>query len=252
MTLPFEFQTTGSFHLSDDGLSDDSNFEHLSSEHIAQVSEEQNLYWLGRLVLASRLARTVVRLSTANATSDDLDMELLRRKTSIPYSARLALVNSVRNHADSDAERMTRVSEFHAYCVIIGRLTLSGSQTGERDLDMLIGGETSSNERDTIPANESTAARGDQLPGRHQAVAASNLNIASDMQVAHYSMALKEYGDKVGREPRYVVERSPTHPSFFAARVDMNGSQYEGMARTKKQAQHLASRAACQAIGIAV
>jgi hypothetical protein len=43
MTSPFEFQTTGSFHLSDDGLSDGSNFEHLSPEHIAQVSEEQPL-----------------------------------------------------------------------------------------------------------------------------------------------------------------------------------------------------------------
>lgn len=177
-------------------------------------------------------------------------MELLRRKTSIPYSARLALINNARNHADSDAEHMTRVSEFYAYCVAIGKLTLSGGQTGERDLEMLIGGEISSNERDTAPANESTAARGDQLPGRHQDVAPSNLNIASDMQVAHYSMALKEYGDKVGREPRYVVERSPTHPSFFKARVHMDESHYEGMARTKKQAQHLASRAACQAIGI--
>lgn len=74
MTSPLELQTTGSFHLSDDGLSDDSNFEHLSSEHIAHVPEEQNLYWLGRLVLASRLARTVVRLSTTNATTDDLDV----------------------------------------------------------------------------------------------------------------------------------------------------------------------------------
>jgi hypothetical protein len=179
-------------------------------------------------------------------------MELLRRKTSIPYSARLALVNGVRNHADGDAERMTRISEFHAYCITIGRLTLSGSQTGERDLEILIGGETSSNERDTIPANGSTAARGDQLPGRHQAVAPSNLNIASDMQVAHYSMALKEYGDKIGREPRYDFEPSSTHPSFFTARVHVNGSQYEGTARKKKQAQHLASRAACQGIGITV
>jgi hypothetical protein len=179
-------------------------------------------------------------------------MELLRRKTSIPYSARLALFNSARNHADSDAEHMTRASEFYAYCVTIGKLTLSGSQTGERDLEMLIGGEISSNERDTVPANGSTAARGDQLPGGHQAVAPSSLNIASDMQVAHYSMALKEYGDKVGRESRYDFEPCSTHPSLFTARVHVNGSQYEGMARTKKQAQHLASRAACQAIGITV
>lgn len=180
-------------------------------------------------------------------------MELLRRKTSIPYSARLALVNSARNHADSDAEHLTRVSEFHAYCVTIGNLTLSGSQTGERDLEMLIGGEISSNGRETVPANESTAAWGDELPGRHQAVAPSNLSVASDMQVAHYSMALKEYGDKVGRESRYEFEPSSTHPSFFTARVLVNGSQYEGMeARTKKQAQHLASKAACQAIGITV
>lgn len=178
-------------------------------------------------------------------------MELPRRKTSIPYSARLALFNSARNCADSDAEDMTRASEFYAYCITIGKLTLSGSQTGERL------GNVDRRRNQLERTRYGSSQWIDRCEGRStswwsSSCGPSSSNIASDMQVAHYSMALKEYGDKVGRESRYDFEPCSTHPSLFTAHVHVNGSQYEGMARTKKQAQYLASRAACQAIGIAV
>lgn len=72
MSSPFEFEATRSHHLSDDGFSDDSNFEHLSQERTGHTTNQQNLYWLGKQVLASRLARAVVRRSAANSTPDGL------------------------------------------------------------------------------------------------------------------------------------------------------------------------------------
>ena len=75
---------------------------------------------------------------------------------------------------------------------------------------------------------------------------------AGDRQLAYYSMALKEHGDTIGREPRYDIEPSLVHPSQFRARVAVNGSSFEGEASTKKQAKHLASKEACLALGIVV
>lgn len=74
MSSPFEYEVARSHHPSDDGLSDDSNFEHLSSERMADTANQENLYWLGKRVLDSRLARRVVIHSAATATPDDLQV----------------------------------------------------------------------------------------------------------------------------------------------------------------------------------
>lgn len=77
-------------------------------------------------------------------------------------------------------------------------------------------------------------------------------SVVGERQLAYYSMALKEHGDTIGREPRYDIEPSPMRPSQFRARVSVNGSFFDGEASTKKQAKDLASREACHALGIAV
>ena len=69
--------------------------------------------------------------------------------------------------------------------------------------------------------------------------------------LAHYSMALKEHGNSIGKEVLYDIRPSVLRPSMFRALVDVNGSRYEGEARTKREAKHLASRAACRAMKIA-
>lgn len=74
MSSPFEFDATQSHHLSDDGVSDDSNFEHLSSESTGNASDQELFYWLGKHVLAFRLAQNVARHSIASATQDDLEV----------------------------------------------------------------------------------------------------------------------------------------------------------------------------------
>lgn len=86
MSSPFEFEATRSRHLSDDGFSDDSNFEHLNSERTAHTTDQQSLYWLGKQVLASRLAQTVVRRSAASSTPDGLKVSQSNHKTTVVES----------------------------------------------------------------------------------------------------------------------------------------------------------------------
>ncbi|KAL1581919.1 hypothetical protein WHR41_09405 [Cladosporium halotolerans] len=247
MSSPFEYEVTRSHHPSDDGLSDDSNFEHLSSERTANTANQENLYWLGKRVLDSRLARHVVIHSAATATPDDLKMELIRLKASIPYAARLALIGSARTHPPGEAGVMTRASDFRTYCVAIGRLTISD---GERELRRLVEGEGSSDEREPTEINR--PASGGQPARQDGDVYFEDPGVPLETNIAHYSMALKEYGDRVGKEARCDIERSPVNPLLFSARVYVNGSQHQGLGRTKKQAKHLANRAACRAIGIVV
>ncbi|KAM0714506.1 hypothetical protein Q7P37_009800 [Cladosporium fusiforme] len=227
MSSPFAFDATRSHHPSDDGFSDDSNFEHLSPEPTAHLAEEQNFYWLGKQVLASRIARIVVRQCAANATPDDLKMEVLRLKAGIPYAARLALITRAGDHSRGEAGHPTRALDFHAYCVAIGTLAASDTEGARRELEVLIEGEGRSDVREPTQSNGS--ASGGQSVDHGGAEPFVNMGAPFDPQTVHYSMALKEYGDNIGREARYDVERSPTNPSLFSARVHVNGSQYDGL-----------------------
>lgn len=78
MSWPFELRDARNSRVSDDGMSDDSNFEHLSPEDGAAPLEEVVLQWLGERVLSSRLAQMIVCHAPANITSGDLDVSRIR------------------------------------------------------------------------------------------------------------------------------------------------------------------------------
>lgn len=145
----------------------------------------------------------------------------------------------------------SRAAGLRAYYVAIGALANIGDDRSVQSLDSLIQADTIPPEGivDRTNASYITDRRDSNVSGP---VSPLPRNIAGDRQLAYYSMALKEHGDTIGREPRYDIEPSPVHPSQFRARASVNGPFFEGEASTKKQAKHLASKEACHALGIAV
>lgn len=63
--------------------------------------------------------------------------------------------------------------------------------------------------------------------------------------VGRYATALKEYGDQHGFAPVYKVIELSRVPPYFQASVMVEGSLFEGHAKTKKQARHEAAKMAC-------
>jgi hypothetical protein len=153
-------------------------------------------------------------------------------------------------HTTGLSANTTRSLDSYAYCVALGRLAATDGEQNERETDLLIAGGGDPNERGQTTFNRPDSTSEDRSADLGGAVPLENANVATKAQVAHYSMALKEYGDMVGREASYSIAPSPIYPAFFLACVSVNGSLYEGTARTKKQTKHFASRAACRAIGI--
>jgi hypothetical protein len=145
----------------------------------------------------------------------------------------------------------SRAAGLRAYYVAIGALANSGDDSSNQSLDSLIQADATPLEGFAARSSASyvTDRRDNNVGGP---VSPIPRIIAGDRQLAYYSMALKEHGDTIGREPRYDIEPSPVHPSQFRARVSVNGSVFDGEASTKKQAKHLASKEACHALGITV
>jgi len=248
MSWPFELRDARNSRVSDDGMSDDSNFEHLSPEDGAAPLEEVVLQWLGERVLSSRLAQMIVCHAPANITSGDLDLRLLQQKVAIPYAERLQEAAACRGTKREENPNSTRESIFRAYCVAIGALAFSSDADSRRSLEILVSPTAKSVDHITTRRREA-AAEGGSLT----ALSGESSDGLSCRQtvLAHYSMALKEHGDSIGKEVLYDIRPSVLRPSMFRALVDVNGSRYEGEARTKRHAKHLASRAACRAMKIA-
>ncbi|KIW82281.1 hypothetical protein Z517_05308 [Fonsecaea pedrosoi CBS 271.37] len=73
-----------------------------------------------------------------------------------------------------------------------------------------------------------------------------------DSGISRYTTLLKEKGDAIGVIPRYEIQRitTDTQAPLFAATVFFREHKFEETGRSKMQAKHLASRAACQFLNI--
>lgn len=70
--------------------------------------------------------------------------------------------------------------------------------------------------------------------------------------IGRYATALKEHGDQYGFVPTYEVVELSSVPPQFQATATVEGSSFEGIAKTKKQARHEAAKKACLTLHIKV
>ena len=67
-----------------------------------------------------------------------------------------------------------------------------------------------------------------------------------------YATMLKEYADKHGLVPVYVVAELSNVPPLFGATVTLDGSSFEGRGKQKKEARHQAAKAACTVLELGI
>lgn len=70
------------------------------------------------------------------------------------------------------------------------------------------------------------------------------------VDIAKYTSILKEKGDKAGFVPSYNFKQTQLMPPLFKAVVSFQDYVFDGSGRTKQQAKHVASREACNALGL--
>lgn len=73
----------------------------------------------------------------------------------------------------------------------------------------------------------------------------SEPNRPAATELARYTMALEEHGVKEGFKPDYRYQIVNNDPLTFKATLYFKGFTFEGSAKTKKIAKHLASKDAC-------
>jgi hypothetical protein len=72
----------------------------------------------------------------------------------------------------------------------------------------------------------------------------------SPEEMANYTMALKEHGDRIGKTPFDKFITKSYNPPWFKWFVLFEGLEEHGEARSKRDAKHIASRKICNRLGI--
>ena len=137
-----------------------------------------------------------------------------------------------------------------AYCATltgIGAIVRKGSREQKTALLHTLRQHAASSEcQDRRSAGADAGQNGWWSP-HHTFASSESLPIAN---LGQYSVALKENGDQHGFVPEYAVQGVSTSPPQFKAVVSFKGFSFEGVARNKKQARHLAAREACNYLKI--
>ncbi|KAK0773327.1 hypothetical protein LTS16_025925 [Friedmanniomyces endolithicus] len=253
MSSPFYLQGSRSIrNLSEEETLSESDFEHMCPADGDEMSEAVHS-WYGRLSFTHRLAQSIIHDIGPVNTVDELEMELIRRMFNFPYSARLAKVqdgNSPHGNNDSASSRQSSFGRFLALIGVLGRRnnerSIKDLATLMTDRDDQVAAGQGHTERDE-PADPGTRMTGQGLS------APSIISCEpSDVEVARYTMALKEYGDRTGHKALYDISFVTLDPPLFRAEVSVQGRTFGEMATSKRQAKHLASQRACESLSVRV
>lgn len=75
-------------------------------------------------------------------------------------------------------------------------------------------------------------------------------HIADSRHLAMYTMRLREWCDQKQKSVRYHHQQLSVLPVKWEAKVSVDGMTFTGAAERRKQADHFASKNACEALGV--
>ena len=130
----------------------------------------------------------------------------------------------------------------------IGAIVRKGSRDQKAALLLTLRQHAAPSESQDQGLGLADASRGDWWSPPVQPSASNEKLPASSL--GQYAVVLKEHGDQHGFVPEYVIQNVSTSPPKFKAIVLFQGFSFEGIARSKKQARHLAARDACNYLQI--
>lgn len=173
----------------------------------------------------------------------------MRRTLGIPYTDRLAQVDH--SHViGTNGQHLVTQGDPYTFMVTIGRLACQDMPGSENNLNILTLGCKGSTPKPHVVQQPRSPA--DHVGPSDRITTSTRRQEVADVNIALYTMVLKEFGDSSGDEPSYSSVQHSLDPPNFEVTVSVQGRVFEGRARTKKQAKHLASQKACQSLGLSI
>lgn len=182
-----------------------------------------------------------------------MQLELMTRITCFPYSVRLDRPQQDAILRGDDLQVSSHNSAYSRFVTLIGALAPRNDKTSEDSLDALMAIRDDQVANKTAHAEPHEPVRDCRATTERSAPTTPLTTTAlADAELPRYTMALKEYGDSSGPMPCYDFSCITLDPPLFRAKVTIGNLSFEESASSKKQAKHLASRRACQSLGVSI
>jgi len=212
-------------------------------------SDAMKDYWFGKKYFECVLAQKTLE---ENATEEmltviDSKFEIALREFSYKEGINTLRTFGLQSPQSKpiDCKQTTHV----AFLSLMGSIVRHGSESEQRAIKEAICGKESAKAFLQYSGYEPSSniehhdGNQDVTPNPHP--------VEPDMRdIAHYTMVLKERGDLLGVSPSYIEESNNVFPPTFKVTVRFQDITSVGLGRTKRQAKHEASKAACQILGL--
>nr|OQO28656.1 hypothetical protein B0A51_04767 [Rachicladosporium sp. CCFEE 5018] len=239
---------------SGESLMDESDFENLGDQ-IPLGSLSSRFYWLGKRVFSNCLTDDIFNSCTPTDNGDDLDSAMVLKMAQYPFERRIQQLKLL-GHLNSDKpiENGSNNEFFEFATRLAMAYSTGGEATKKRIVQVVRNGRldgpsghasTLHEPLKTEPSvNEGTASPAMDMPDSEAQI--------EDPNLPRYTSALKEYGDRRGVAYSWPTRQISTMPVTFRCTIQMDGRTCSGVARSKKEAKHLASQKACQHLRIEI
>ncbi|TIA47110.1 hypothetical protein D6C77_10344 [Aureobasidium pullulans] len=242
----------GNISMDDDNFTE-SSIEDMESDPEAETSLTID-YWFGKMYLKCTVAEEVLHtklqqypyeevlrsLQSQGIARPDNILASRRTATSQTEASRVALLALVGNIV-----RTGRRGE---------RGTLLACLRGNRGVDPSSDSQehlhtSTTNGRAEPPPQEGIWPSRPAIP-REQRPTTLTEQDESLEEMAKYTMALKEHGDRMGKKPFDKSSTKSLNPPWFKWFLSFEGLEEYGEARSKREAKHIASKKMCERLGI--
>lgn len=264
MASPFNLRATQSHSdETEDAVLSESDFEQFTEDGSQDMSCVLH-FWYGRRLLQDYLASEIAKTTTIASPVGSLDVshadtyfvgDVLTQHLKWHLSQRTARFPSdvLRKLQRAEPQsnylwlRHSNDAAFHDCLALLGAVALrklNPPQGSWQFLNENVAGVS------TVPYREHLLHRGGNTKSSPEGDGQADPSLEEDTDLPRYTMVLKEAGDMKGQEPQYHYSQTSLYPPKFEVVLRYGATSYREKATPKKKAKRLASRQACNGLGI--
>lgn len=259
----FAIATQSHSDETEDAVLSESDFEQFTEDGSQDMSCVLH-FWYGRRLLQDYLASEIAKTTTIASPVGSLDVshadtyfvgDVLTQHLKWHLSQRTARFPSdvLRKLQRAEPQsnylwlRHSNDAAFHDCLALLGAVALrklNPPQGSWQFLNENVAGVS------TVPYREHLLHRGGNTKPSPEGDGQADPSLEEDTDLPRYTMVLKEAGDMKGQEPQYHYSQTSLYPPKFEVVLRYGATSYREKATPKKKAKRLASRQACNGLGI--
>jgi len=225
------------YNTSGTSIFGDSDVENLSFTSATTEMRDEVSYWFGQKYFECVISQQVLQDCGPYDAPSGVDSQLFRSMRDFPYEMCLTTLSEGHRRELSGDPQTSLGDSRTRLLILVGWIVHEGSSRAKQQMLQTVRTfHQDRNGRKRENSRPASGSRREELRGPTWTAVNPGL----------YSVAVNNYGMKIGVKPMYSVEPVSSDPCLWKTLLAFKGQTFEGTAAGAKQAQHEAARQACK------